>query len=131
MLQGSQHSKLENALLFQQESLDEDWCFHEVYALQFLQYSYVSDCISSFGSFLKEFDARMSGRQVLLLIDNAPTHKWPDLELRNTKVHFLPPNTTAVLQPMDAGVIASFKRQYRSQHIKYGILVHFSGYSVL
>jgi DDE superfamily endonuclease/Tc5 transposase DNA-binding domain len=78
----------------------------------------VSIIISPFSSFLKDFDSRMSGRRVLLLIDNAPTHKFDETELVNTTVKFLPPNTTSALQPMDAGIIASFKRHYRQRQIK-------------
>ena len=49
--------------------------------------------------------------KALLLLDNAPGHppqvtEWCD----NVQVVFLPPNTT--LQPMDQGVIASFKAYY-------------------
>ena len=39
--------------------------------------------------------------------------------LSNTDVHFLPPNTTSKIQPMDAGIIMSFKRHYRNLHIRW------------
>jgi len=55
----------------------------------------------------------MMGRQnqnILLLADNAPTHIINEnLPLTNINVHFLPPNTTSHLQPLDAGIINSFK----------------------
>lgn len=46
--------------------------------------------------------------KVLLIIDNAPTH--PPVETLNAidddfEVQFLPPNVTALLQPMDQGII--------------------------
>ena len=55
--------------------------------------------------------------KVLLLLDNAPCH--PLAEILNKidpqfKVLFLPPNVTAILQPMDQGVIECMKRHYRS-----------------
>jgi len=52
------------------------------------------------------------GRHILLLIDNAPGHVVDEEEraLSNVKVEFLPPNTTSKIQPMDAGIIAAFKR---------------------
>ena len=49
-------------------------------------------------------------RNILLLLDNAPTHTVNEsTNLTNIKIHFLPPNTTAFLQPCDAGIINSFK----------------------
>uniref|UniRef100_A0A8C4RA68 HTH CENPB-type domain-containing protein n=1 Tax=Eptatretus burgeri TaxID=7764 RepID=A0A8C4RA68_EPTBU len=51
--------------------------------------------------------------KILLVLDNAPGHPaflddfHPDI-----KVLYLPPNTTTLLQPMDQGVIASFKAYY-------------------
>jgi hypothetical protein len=35
--------------------------------------------------------------------------------LSNVNVHFLPPNTTAHLQPLDAGIIRAFKAHYKKQ----------------
>ena len=53
---------------------------------------------------------RQQNRNILLLADNAPTHLIDEtIQLSNIKVHFLPPNTTSHLQPLDAGIINSFK----------------------
>jgi hypothetical protein len=53
---------------------------------------------------------RRQNRNILLLADNTPTHLMDEtVLLSNIKVHFLPPNTTAHLQPLDAGIINSFK----------------------
>lgn len=49
--------------------------------------------------------------QVLLILDNAPSHT--NLEDGLVEVLMLPPNSTAKHQPMDMGVIAAFKRRYR------------------
>jgi hypothetical protein len=61
---------------------------------------------------------RETGNQgnVLLLIDNATCHPSTlslEREKGKFKVLFLPPNVTSILQPMDQGVIESFKRFYR------------------
>jgi len=72
-----------------------------------------------FERWLKAFDQRITGRKVILLIDNAPSHAVNAVELRNTTIRFLPPNTTSRIQPMDAGIIMSFKRHYRSQFVKW------------
>ncbi|XP_042225918.1 tigger transposable element-derived protein 1-like [Homarus americanus] len=51
--------------------------------------------------------------KILLVLDNAPGHpSFLDDFHVNIKVVYLPPNTTSVLQPMDQGVIASFKAYY-------------------
>lgn len=55
--------------------------------------------------------------KAVLILDNAPAHP-PDLEdnildeFKFVKVLYLPPSTTALLQPMDQQVIANFKKLY-------------------
>ena len=61
---------------------------------------------------------RMQQRKVLLLLDNAPTHIVGSLELTSLKIIFLPPNTTSKIQPLDAGIIAAFKKRYRSYQLQ-------------
>lgn len=60
---------------------------------------------------------KSENRHVLLLLDNCSAHQI----LRkptNIDVQFLPPNTTAVLQPMDQGVIQNLKCHYRGHLIR-------------
>ncbi len=52
---------------------------------------------------------RCARRHILLLLDNASTHTEPSTPLSNIRIHYFPPNTTAHLQPCDAGLIHSFK----------------------
>ena len=71
-----------------------------------------------FNEWLKSFDARMAGRQVLLIMDNCSAHiplaQLPTvIRLRNTTVFYLPPNTTSKLQPCDAGIIRNLNAYYR------------------
>lgn len=51
--------------------------------------------------------------KVLLLLDNAPSHpvNLSDIS-EKVRVDFLPKNTTSLIQPMDQGVIATFKAYY-------------------
>jgi hypothetical protein len=60
--------------------------------------------------------------KALLFIDNCPAHPM-ELQTDDNKFRclFLPANTTALIQPMDQGPIANFKRKYRAQII-YDIL---------
>jgi len=44
-----------------------------------------------------------------------------NLTLSNVQVLFLPPNTTSRIQPMDAGIIAAFKKRYRSFHLAHAV----------
>ncbi|CAG8611544.1 24008_t:CDS:2 [Racocetra persica] len=62
---------------------------------------------------------RLSGKSVLLLLDNCSSHKTDGLVLQNVKICFLPKNTTSKIQPMDAGIIISFKKNYHHHHIRW------------
>ena len=61
--------------------------------------------------------------KVLLLVDNFSRHQVPIVgsRLKVTQLEFLPPNTTSRFQPMDAGIIASFKTQYMKLLIQHQI----------
>ena len=54
-------------------------------------------------------------RKVVLLVDNCFPHVIAsrDLTLSNINLLFIKPNLTSVLQPCDAGIIASFKAIYK------------------
>ena len=60
---------------------------------------------------------RKSNRNIALVLDNCTAH--PKIkELMNIKLIFLPPNTTARTQPMDAGVIRCPKSHYQKNLAK-------------
>ncbi|RHY94222.1 hypothetical protein DYB35_004286 [Aphanomyces astaci] len=65
-----------------------------------------------FVTWIEGFNSTMESenRHVLLLLDNASPHRYERL-LSNVVVRMLPPNTTAFLQPQDAGVIQAFKNR--------------------
>jgi hypothetical protein len=71
-----------------------------------------------FQQWMQTLDRQMKrdNRKILLLLDNAPGH-LPPANLSNIQVHFLPPCTTSRLQPMDSGIIYSFKSQYRKLQV--------------
>ena len=60
--------------------------------------------------------------KILLLLDNAPGHPI-NLNLHNPNVNvvFMPSNTTSLIQPMDQGVIVTFKRFYLRETFKQAI----------
>jgi DDE superfamily endonuclease/Tc5 transposase DNA-binding domain/Fission yeast centromere protein N-terminal domain len=68
---------------------------------------------------------RVEGRKVLLLLDNFSGHELGVTlvggkeGLANVRIEWLPPNTTSHWQPLDQGIIASFKLQYRRLWISY------------
>ena len=84
-----------------------------------------------FIKFLKRRSARVRGRRVVLLVDNASSHHTglDGEELVNgfqqcrfsqsLLVLFIHPNLTSEVQPMDSGVIATFKAHYKSTFIKW------------
>jgi hypothetical protein len=53
--------------------------------------------------------------------------KTPDITLTNIELVYLPPNTTAHLQPMDAGIIHSFKAKYKHEFCSHLIRQFDSG----
>lgn len=66
-----------------------------------------------FQYFLNYIRNRTSNK-VLLLLDNCGPHGNELVDPNGqVSVMFLPPNTTSVYQPMDAGIIATLKKKYR------------------
>ena len=57
-------------------------------------------------------EMKNEGRHIALVIDNASSH-GKETQWSNVTIFFLPPNTTAHTQPMDAGIIRNFKCNYR------------------
>ncbi|OAD04157.1 Homeodomain-like DNA binding domain-containing transcription factor [Mucor lusitanicus CBS 277.49] len=57
-------------------------------------------------------------KKVLMLLDNAKVHEV-DREFSNVKLMFLPPNTTSHCQPLDQGIIANFKANYRQLQYRH------------
>ncbi|CAG8692530.1 8355_t:CDS:2 [Gigaspora rosea] len=74
---------------------------------------------------------RSQKRKILLIVDNAPSRislNSTDSEgvsstnaLTNVTVHYLLPNTTSHMQPMNAGIIKSFKSKYK-RHYTHHVL---------
>ncbi|QRW11097.1 tigger transposable element-derived protein 6 [Ceratobasidium sp. AG-Ba] len=59
-------------------------------------------------------DMQVQDRHILLLCDNASSHKVDNgTTFLHLEVAHLPPNVTSWLQPMDAGIIRTFKANYR------------------
>jgi hypothetical protein len=73
-----------------------------------------------FEAWLTDFndDLAKKKKKAVLLIDNAPVH-GPATDMSNLKVIFLEPNTTSHIQPMDAGIIRTFKTYYRSIFLRH------------
>ena len=65
---------------------------------------------SLFEEWIRKLDWKMavSKRKILPIVDNCTAH--PTIgNLKAIKLEFLPPNVTAILQPLDQGVIHYFK----------------------
>ncbi|QRV94510.1 tigger transposable element-derived protein 4 [Ceratobasidium sp. AG-Ba] len=54
-------------------------------------------------------------RRILLLVDNAPSHRHSPDKYPNVRIESLAPNLTAWVQPMDAGVVRCFKARYQNE----------------
>lgn len=66
-----------------------------------------------FIEWLRAFDIQMSGRNVLLLLDNFSAHQSAvdqiNSELKHITIIWLPPNSTTKYQPLDQGTIRAWK----------------------
>jgi hypothetical protein len=77
------------------------------------------------GSIFKEwlfwFDSKMNGRRVALLMDNFSAHEAAieDIQLQNTIIIWLPANSTSRYQPLDQGIIRTWKAYWKRQWILY------------
>lgn len=80
-----------------------------------------------FEEYLRWFDEQMAGRKVCLLLDEFSAHgsgmifvhsQSPE-GLANTKVLFLPTDTTSACQPLDQGIIRAWKAHYRETWLTY------------
>lgn len=70
---------------------------------------------------MKAWDLKLQAedRNVLVIIDNCPSHpKDLSRKLENINLHFLPPNLTSIIQPMDAGIIRNIKVFYRRELVR-------------
>lgn len=78
--------------------------------------------------FIPEVKEKHGGRtKVLLLLDNAPSHPAAeDLNAVDSAVQvvFLPPNVTALIQPMDQGVIEKMKKTFKSKMLLELVMQH-------
>ena len=68
-----------------------------------------------FDEYIRWFDHKMHGRQVLFMVDNCPAHNRNIEGLQNVELFILPPNMTSKIQPCDAGIIRAFKMYYRKR----------------
>lgn len=64
---------------------------------------------------------KAQNRNILLILDNAPSHVTSNIELPHLTILFLPPNATSKIQPLDAGIISAFKRHYRHYQLQNAI----------
>ena len=66
-----------------------------------------------FEEWFRELDRKFSfeGKNVAFVMDICPAYPHID-NFKAIKLYFLPPNTTSKTQPIDQGVICSFKAKY-------------------
>lgn len=60
---------------------------------------------------------KRQNREVIFFLDNCTAH--PRLNFSNIRLQFLPPNTTSLIQPLDQGIIRTFKSHYRRTLLRH------------
>lgn len=74
-----------------------------------------------FEDWLFDINAKFSNdgnRKILMILDNFSGHAI-EKEFSNIKLLFLPPNTTSLIQPLDQGIINSFKNYYKKRMLAF------------
>lgn len=87
-----------------------------------------------FEDFLRWFDQKMAGRKVVLLMDNFSAHitatrdvQNSSFPLQNTLIIWLPANSTSRYQPLDQGIIRTWKAYWKRYWIHYILEEYDSG----
>lgn len=93
-------------------------CFKNIKNLPVKYFSNKSAWMTAniFHEFLTDLNLiqRKKGKKGCIIIDNAPVHNIENIaKFDMLEIVFLPPNTTSVLQPLDNGIIRSFKSLYK------------------
>lgn len=72
-----------------------------------------------FNQWLKTIDKKFSKekRKILLFVDNVSTHLKAE-PLKNITIKYFPANTTSKLQPLDQGIIRSFKAKFKTYFLR-------------
>lgn len=88
---------------------------------KYVEYAYSKKSWMNYTLFNKwllewDFELEKLSKKILLVIDNCPAHKI-SIELKNIEIKFIPPNLTSVIQPMDQGVISTFKSYFNSKKL--------------
>jgi len=96
-------------------------CFKKVKKLPVIYYNNSAAWMTKtiFEGIITKFNKKIlkEERNVLLFIDNCSSHMLSK-NFSNVKIVYLPPNTTSLLQPLDQGVIRSFKSHYKSKLVR-------------
>ena len=75
-----------------------------------------------FNDWLTKLNAKMerNKKKIILFLDNFSGHA-SKVNLSNIRIEFYPANCTSVLQPLDQGIIRSFKSYYRQKVLRHVI----------
>ena len=101
-------------------------CFKNVKTLPFSYFANRKAWMTSqlFTDVMKTLDRKMiaQDRKIILFLDNATCHNLLlGTNLSNIKLSFMQPNTTSLIQPLDQGIIRSFKAYYRRELVRMQI----------